>query len=212
MWCLAPEWPEHGRHVAVEFVHPVIMGKRALPSVSIEGTDAVTRLRSNARSGDIVFAVASASEPTVCDVMQRAPAWGVTSVWIGTGPRPAVRAADHLLWSDEASDLGRHDGSMVFAYHVLWELVHVCFEHPGLLHEPDDDCDLDGTCITCTDEARLGEIASMVGPSLASVRTARGVEEIDTTLVDPLHPGALVLIHGGVAITRVEAASLEAGR
>ena len=45
----------------------------------------------------------------------------------------------------------------------------------------------------------------MVAPSLASVRTARGVEEIDTTLVDPLDPGALVLIHGGVAITRVEA-------
>ena len=49
MWCLAPEWPEHGRHVAVEFVHPVIMGKRALASVSIEGTDAVMRLRSNVR-------------------------------------------------------------------------------------------------------------------------------------------------------------------
>ena len=30
MWCLAPAWPEHARHVAVEFVHPVIMGKRAL--------------------------------------------------------------------------------------------------------------------------------------------------------------------------------------
>ena len=44
------------------------------------------------------------------------------------------------------------------------------------------------------------------------MRTARGVEEIDTTLVDPLDPGALVLIHGGVAITRVEAPSLEVGR
>jgi len=34
MWCLAPEWPEHGRHVAVEFVHPVVIGKRALPAVA----------------------------------------------------------------------------------------------------------------------------------------------------------------------------------
>ena len=211
MWCLAPEWPEHGRHVAVEFVHPVIMGKRALASVSIEGTDAVMRLRSNVRSGDIVLAVASASEPTVRDVMQRAPAWGVTSVWIGAGPRPEVRSADHLVWSDEVSALARHDGSMVFAYHVLWELVHVCFEHPGLLHEPDDECDVEGTCVTCTDEARLGEVASIVAPRLASVRTARGVEEIDTTLVDPLDPGALVLIHGGFAIARAEAASRDVG-
>ncbi len=102
MWCLAPEWPEHGRHVAVEFVHPVIMGKRALPSVSIEGTGTAARLRSNARSGDIVLAVASASDPTVCDLMRRAPAWGVTSVWIGTGPRPPSRSADYVLWSEEA--------------------------------------------------------------------------------------------------------------
>jgi len=205
MWCLAPEWPEHGRHVAVEFVHPVIMGKRALPSVSIEGSGAAARLRSNARSGDILLAVASSSDPTVCDVMQRAPAWGVTSVWIGAGPRPPSRSADYLLWSEEASALGRHDGSMVFAYHVLWELVHVCFEHPGLLRPVDDTCDLDSTCITCSDEGRLGEVASMVAPSVASVRTARGVEEVDTTLVDPVPPGSLVLIHGGVAITRVEA-------
>ena len=44
MWCVAPQWPSHGRHVAVEFVHPVIMGKRALPAVSVDGADA-TRQR-----------------------------------------------------------------------------------------------------------------------------------------------------------------------
>ncbi len=30
MWCVAPQWPAHARHVAVEFVHPVIVGKRVL--------------------------------------------------------------------------------------------------------------------------------------------------------------------------------------
>ena len=39
MWCLAPAWPEHARHLAVEFVHPVIVGTRALPAVSVEGAD-----------------------------------------------------------------------------------------------------------------------------------------------------------------------------
>ncbi len=39
MWCVAPEWPSHARHVAVEFVHPVIVGKRALPAVSIDAGD-----------------------------------------------------------------------------------------------------------------------------------------------------------------------------
>jgi hypothetical protein len=34
LWCAAPEWPWHAQHVAVEFVHPVIVGKRALPAVA----------------------------------------------------------------------------------------------------------------------------------------------------------------------------------
>ena len=39
MWCVAPAWPSHARHVAVEFVHPVIVGTRALPAVSLERGD-----------------------------------------------------------------------------------------------------------------------------------------------------------------------------
>jgi hypothetical protein len=207
MWCVAPGWPEHARHVAVEFVHPVIMGKRALPSVAIDAASAITTLRTTARSGDILVAVAPSDDGVVRDAMQRAPAWGVLSVWIGCGPKPAPGLADHLVWAEDASPLARHDGSMVLAYHVLWELVHVCFEHPGLLRSPDLACEVDGTCITCSDEGRLGEVATTVGPSMASVRTAAGVEEVDTTLVDPAPPGTLVLIHAGVAIARVESAS-----
>ena len=42
MWCVSVPWPAHGRHVAVEFVHPVIVGKRALPAVHVEAGDAAT--------------------------------------------------------------------------------------------------------------------------------------------------------------------------
>ena len=41
MWCLAPQWEPHAQHVAVEFVHPVIVGKRALPAVALTGPDLV---------------------------------------------------------------------------------------------------------------------------------------------------------------------------
>src|SRR6185436_8139295 len=63
MWCVAPAWPAHGRHVAVEFVHPVIMGKRALPAVFVDTPDVVAELRVLVRAGDIVLAVADADEP-----------------------------------------------------------------------------------------------------------------------------------------------------
>ncbi|MDP9020302.1 MAG: hydrogenase assembly protein HupF, partial [Actinomycetota bacterium] len=59
MWCASPSWAFHAHHVAVEFVHPVIMGKRALPAVVVPaGADLVASLRATVRPGDMVVAVA----------------------------------------------------------------------------------------------------------------------------------------------------------
>jgi hydrogenase maturation factor len=201
LWCLAPEWPEHGRHIAVEFVHPVVMGKRALPAVSIAGPDPVAELRSAALAGDVLAIVAPASSAVAGESARRAPAWGLTTVWLGAGARPAAEP-DHLLWID-GRGAARHDGSLVLRYHVLWELTHVCFEHPGLLGDPAAACE-DGMCVTCTDEGRPAEVATLLGGGLVAVRTARGVETVDVTLVGPVAPGDLVLVHAGTAIERLE--------
>jgi hypothetical protein len=145
----------------------------------------------------------SNSEPVI-DVMRRAEAWGVTTIWIGVGHRPKDRASDHVLWVDDsqqASGAAMYDGHLVLLYHVLWELTHVCFEHPGLLSVNDADY-ADEVCVTCSDEGRLGEVISADACS-AIVRTAKGVETIDTTLVSDVSPGDLVVIHAGAAITEV---------
>ena len=203
LWCVAPEWPEHARHVAVEFVHPVLVGKRALPAVSLDSAAPVTALRSLVRAGDVVLAVSRSDSEPIIDVMRRAEAWGATTIWIGVGHRPTDRAADHVLWVDDSQSRSTapYDGHVVLLYHVLWELTHVCFEHPGLLSPNDADC-TDEVCITCSDEGRLGEVISADSHS-AVVRTAKGVERIDTTLVSDVGPGDLVLIHAGAAITGV---------
>jgi phosphoheptose isomerase len=208
MWCVAPEFPEHARHVAVEFVHPVIMGKRALPAVAVDDADTVRALRAVARPGDILCAVSTASAATVSEAMVRARVWGLTTVWIGAGARPDAGVADHVLWVDGNGDQAAYDGSLVLQYHVLWELTHVCFEHPGLLG-PDDGaaCDTDDTCITCSDEGTLAEVVSVDVTGAASVRTAGGVERIDVNLVAPVGPGDLVLVHAGTAIALVGSAS-----
>src|SRR5580704_1755904 len=88
MWCVAPQWPAHGRHVAVEFVHPVIVGKRALPAVSIDAADAITAVRLLARPGDVVLAIGTADDPGTIELLARSEAWGLTSLWLGAGPRP----------------------------------------------------------------------------------------------------------------------------
>ena len=91
LWVISPQWEPHAHHVAVEFVHPVIVGKRALPSVALVDPDPVAQARVATRPGDVIIAVASADDPQVRDTMRRAPAWGAHTIWIGFGPRPARR-------------------------------------------------------------------------------------------------------------------------
>jgi hypothetical protein len=201
MWSIAPGWEPHALHIAVEFIHPVIVGKRALPAVAITGPDVVDVVRVSVRPGDIVVAVSGADDPEVRSVMQRSRAWGVTTVWIGSGQRPKPGMADHVLWLDDLDPRVPATGGFVLFYHLLWELTHVCFEHPGLLKE-NPEC-ADGVCVTCSDEGRLGEVLAATPDGMATVRTAEGVQSVATTLVEPVAAGELVLVHAGTAISKV---------
>ncbi len=201
MWCASPRWPFHAQHLAVEFVHPVIVGKRALPAVHVPDVDMVTAVRTLARPGDVLCALGPAGDAELAALARRAGAWGLTSVWVGAGPRPEPHAADYLLWIDNADD-----AALVRSYHLLWELTHVVFEHPGLLasaSNPDDAC-TDDVCITCSDAGVLAEVATVLDRQHAVVRARGRLETIDTTLVDALRPGDVVLVHAGTALTRVE--------
>jgi HupF/HypC family len=202
MWSIAPSWEPHALHIAVEFVHPVIMGKRALPAVALTGPDLVDLVRVSVQPGDIVVAVAGADDAQVRSVMRRSPAWGATTIWIGSGERPKAGMADHVLWLDDPDPRVPATGGFVLFYHLLWELTHVCFEHSGLLKE-DPECD-DDVCVTCSDEGRLGEVVTASTDGQAAVRTARGVENVVTTLIDPVGAGELVLVHAGTAISKVD--------
>lgn len=159
-------------HIAVEFVHPVIMGKRALPAVALTGPDLVDLVRVSVRPGDIVVAVSGATDAQVRSVMRRGPAWGATTIWIGSGDPPEAAAADHVLWLDDPDPRVPATGGFVLFYHLLWELTHVCFEHSGLLKP--QRCDDEAVCVTCSDEGRLGEVVSASVDGQAQVRTARG--------------------------------------
>jgi hypothetical protein len=209
LWVISPQWEPHAHHVAVEFVHPVIMGKRALPSVALVEPDPVAQARVASQPGDLLIAVASADEPAVIDAMRRAQAWGVLTLWIGSGPRPPVGAANHVLWIDSDDPMVPATGRFVLLYHLLWELTHVCFEHPGLLKAPAQEC-TDEVCVTCSDEGRLGEVVLEPSPESsdatgqALVRTADGEEWVDTTLIGDVRTNDLVLVHAGAAITRLE--------
>jgi hydrogenase expression/formation protein HypC len=90
-------------------------------------------------------------------------------------------------------------------YHILWELVHVFFEQPGVLGRETATCH-DDVCITCSDAAVAVRVRTLLDAGLAVVDTEAGPEEISVALVDA-HPGDVVLVHAKEAIAVVEPAS-----
>jgi hypothetical protein len=203
MWCASPRWPAHGRHVAVEFVHPVIVGKRALPAIYVDDQDLVGAMRLLVRPGDVLVTLGTADDADVAALLRRAAAWGATSVWIGAGPHPEAAAVDHLLWVDGVDPgVAGGSGGFVILYHLLWELIHVVFEHPGLLTAP-AVC-TDDVCITCSDEGKVAEVVSVGADDEALALVAGHPETVDITLVGPRRPGDLVLVHAGTALTVIE--------
>jgi hypothetical protein len=206
MWCLAPEWAEHARHVAVEFVHPVVVGTRALPAVALSADDPVGELREGARAGDVLCVVGTAGCQPVRAALQRARVWGLETIWVGAGsPRPVPGAANHVLWVDAPPAVAAYDGTLVLRYHVLWELTHVCFEHPGLLIATPGPDVRSTRCVTCADEGVTAEVLTVDRMGGAVVRSAGGTETVVVELVAPVTVGDLLLVHAGTAIAKVEA-------
>jgi len=136
------------QHVAVEFVHPVIVGKRALPALSLV-SDAATLMGVAARRGldgvyahqvevlgrpdDIALGVSRDGRcANVRAGLRAARQKGLLTIALLGGDGGEVLArdeADHCLVVDSGDPLVVKEGH-VTAYHLLWELVHVFFDSP----------------------------------------------------------------------------------
>jgi|SRR5579862_1760961 len=116
------------QHVSVEFVHPVIVGKRALPALDLS---ILFRpwLQAIVRPDDIV--------------MGFGPPEGDPNVWAALQDAHAREAMTFALPGTEGSyaltpatnDSFVHQEMIEILYHTLWETVHVFFEHRELGHE-----------------------------------------------------------------------------
>ena len=139
------------QHVAVEFVHPVIVGKRSLPAISLtsdvatltgvakrEGFDHVFAYQLQHLGGpdDIAMGLSSDGNCTnVIEGLRRARRLGMLTVALAGRDGGAIAAgpeADHVL-IERTDDPRVAKEVQVTTYHVLWELVHVFFDHPGAL-------------------------------------------------------------------------------
>jgi D-sedoheptulose 7-phosphate isomerase len=116
------------QHVVVEFVHPVIVGKRALPALDL-GPDFAARLPVLLRPEDVVMGFAfdgpdAATEGALREARER-------------GALTFALAGDAAEYSFAPPDADPFVCQEVFEvlYHVLWETVHVYFEHREQGHD-----------------------------------------------------------------------------
>jgi D-sedoheptulose 7-phosphate isomerase len=106
----SPQDRSDAHHVAVEFVHPVIVGKRALPAVALRPG----QLALLGEPGDAVIAFGEpADAPPGSLTIGFAPG---TATWVLDPP-----SADPFVRQELIETL----------YHVLWESVHVFLDHLG---------------------------------------------------------------------------------
>ena len=130
------------------------------------------------RPGDVLVVVATADSRARRRLLRRAEAWGLLSVWIGAGVRPSRGRPTTCSGSTIAAGAARHDGRLVLLYHLLWELTHVCFEHPGLAGAAGRRTATMTCCLTCSDEGRQGEVVAddrrrRVGANRSRLETRR---------------------------------------
>ena len=119
----SPAARSDARHVAVEFVHPVIVGKRALPALAL-----------TAEGGPLESQVELAVEPD-----DMAIGFGDCAAALALARERGCltlafeRAGAEWEFEPPAADASIRQELVETLYHVLWELVHVFFDHRGLL-------------------------------------------------------------------------------
>ena len=139
------------QHVSVEFVHPVIVGKRALPALALTNDIAsvlgliqrvgwteifAEQVRLLGAHHDIALGLSvDGNEQNVIRALEAAKAMGLLTIGlcgVGGGAMAEAPTLDFCfsIPSDNPYVVQEVQETL---YHILWETVHVFFEHKGLL-------------------------------------------------------------------------------
>ncbi len=142
-------WATDAQHVSVEFVHPVIVGKRALPALALTNDSATLsglmasattsafarQLRVLARPQDIAMGFSPDGNcANVIEALHVAQGMNLLTLALVGGNGGRLRETEINFCFVVPS----HDPLVIqetheTLYHILWELVHIYFEHEGLL-------------------------------------------------------------------------------
>jgi len=188
------------QHVSVEFVHPVIVGKRALPALDLS---VLFRpwLASILRPEDIVMGFGPPEgDPEVWATLQQARSQDAMTFAL-----PGVEGSYGM--EAMTDDPFIHQEMVEILYHTLWETVHVFFEHRELGYDVGESAFL--YPYLGTEKQGMGDLSTQVAASIlmkvqddATLRekvAREGAEQIGNTtaaIYERLRRGGKLIIFG----------------
>ncbi|HLJ90170.1 MAG TPA: SIS domain-containing protein [Candidatus Angelobacter sp.] len=121
------------QHVSVEFVHPVIVGKRALPALDISAFFQ-SWLETALQPEDMVMGFAPPEgDSEIEESLLRAQERGAMAFALPT-PTSGSGGKSSYSFQSITNHPFLHQELIEILYHTLWETVHVYFEHRELGH------------------------------------------------------------------------------
>src|SRR3984893_297318 len=135
------------QHNSVEFVHPVLLGCRALAALSLTNDMATVtgilqgdaaedvyahQLRVLGRPGDIALAFAHAPvHASIPRGLDPSAAGGMLTIALTSGDVIGPERTDFVFHVDGSDRDAAHELHLA-TYHMLWELIHIVLNHRGI--------------------------------------------------------------------------------
>ena len=144
------------QHVAVEFMHPVIVGRKALPAICLTNDMAMVTAVANdvgfddifsrqiialASPGDVLLGISTSGNSENLDhafATARRMKLGSIGFAGGDGGKMARLHGDGLLdfcLTVPTSSIHRIQETHVALYHIMWDMVHTFLQHKTLVEE-----------------------------------------------------------------------------
>jgi D-sedoheptulose 7-phosphate isomerase len=138
-------------HIATEFMHPITVGRRALPAISLTNDAATMTAVANdvsfadvfsrqiialGKTGDVLMGVStSGNSENLLRAFDTAKRMGLITIGYagGDGGRLSLSAAVDFCLTIPTASIHRVQETQVTLYHVMWDMVHELLGHRSLL-------------------------------------------------------------------------------
>lgn len=146
------------QHIAVEFMHPVIVGRKALPAICLTSDMAMVTAVANdvgfddvfsrqmialASGGDILLGIStSGNSQNIGHAFATARRMNLVTIGFagGDGGEMARLQSDGLLdfcLTVPTSSIHRIQETHVALYHIMWDMIHTFLQHKSLVERED---------------------------------------------------------------------------